>query len=409
MHLRTFVPWALVLALAACSSAEPGTPEPAPATTTPPAASAPPKAPDSPPATPAPSGPPGTLDRTFGDDGWTAALGGSVTGARLRILPDGGILVAGTKALNPSSDIVLARFGANGAPDRTFGTDGVVTIDFLGGSSDSLSNLFVEGERIWIVATARTPNTGWQTWLVALTPRGQPDTTFAPGGRKIVSDESETGNDSAVLRPEGFLVSHTKFQDNSVLVRYDRTGARDPLFPAVKHYALGALELCGGRVFARYGAWAELDNTGRRGADIPSSYQLAFCTDRTLVGVGIGSELDSDAAALDWSFSASRRSLDGVVDTTWRDRPIALGRTAFGETITPTAGALDEKGRLVFSQRTHLAKTTVLRRLSADGSTFDPSFGGGSVATKTIQHVHVTASGAILVVTDELSLGRYFP
>lgn len=95
---------------------------------------------------------PGDLDRSFGIDGATvtrfgpiAESGGSATSARdLVVLEDGGLLVAGTA---PDADgrraFALARYRANGRPDRSFGDRGIV-VRQLGSESSGARALVAE-------------------------------------------------------------------------------------------------------------------------------------------------------------------------------------------------------------------------------------------------------------------------
>ena len=74
--------------------------------------------------------PNGRLDRSFGDRG-IARLHGvrgpqhGAWGERVVFLPDGRILIAGL-ADEASRRVVIGRFRADGSPDRSFGSDGVV-------------------------------------------------------------------------------------------------------------------------------------------------------------------------------------------------------------------------------------------------------------------------------------------
>ena len=64
---------------------------------------------------------------------------------------DGRILVAGWS----NSDIVIARFLADGQIDASFGTDGTLTLDFFGGI-DSPSEILVQPDgRILVAGSAR--------------------------------------------------------------------------------------------------------------------------------------------------------------------------------------------------------------------------------------------------------------
>lgn len=416
--------FALVGVVVGCSGGEPPGDAPTPPPSVPVSPVPPPTPSGSVPPSPEPAkpwGPPGTLDTTFGDRGWTASLG-EVYARRLRTFEDGSFVVAGTKALQPSSDLVIARFDADGRPVRTFGVDGVVTLDLLGGSTDSAADMFVENGRLWVVATARTPNTGWSTWLIALDRDGKPDTTFAPQGRKVISDESETGNDAALLRPEGLLVLHTKFDSwKTTLVRYDRAGVRDATFPARTVSGFTNLSSCNGRVFAHQdGFWKELDPSGSEvppGIGIPTNgYRHAHCTDRHVVWLGTGFQTSGGGSLMtDHALAFGRVGLDGNRDTSWGTEQLFNGTYGFQDSIVVEAMTTDGQERLLFVESRYEANnksptSTALRRSTADGKSIDRTFGAdGRASSKPAQLLTVARDRRILVVTGGLSVGRYFP
>lgn len=79
----------------------------------------------------------GTLDPTFGDNGKvlvpTLGAGFDDQAVTAVVLPDGKILVAGRSSDNDHFNTVLLRFNADGSPDMTFGTDGLVLHDLAPG------------------------------------------------------------------------------------------------------------------------------------------------------------------------------------------------------------------------------------------------------------------------------------
>jgi len=85
--------------------------------------------------------PNGSLDTTFGNNGWSSATFGAGYEAAVSvdIQPDGKIVGGGTvrNVLNvPSQDLGIVRFNSDGSLDTTFDGDGKVTISF---------NEFMEG------------------------------------------------------------------------------------------------------------------------------------------------------------------------------------------------------------------------------------------------------------------------
>ena len=79
----------------------------------------------------------GTLDQSFGTNGYvTFYFGGENTfPTDALVLPNGQILAV-TAIYNPTADIALERYNADGSLDASFGDAGVVTIDVNAGSND---------------------------------------------------------------------------------------------------------------------------------------------------------------------------------------------------------------------------------------------------------------------------------
>jgi uncharacterized delta-60 repeat protein len=130
----------------------------------------------------------GTLDTSFGDRGGTliAQFDGHASDVGLAVLPDGRFVVAATLH-NTGTDgrgarLILARFHADGSPDRTFGPagNGVVTIDPQNGSTTPYGSI---GARVPLaldaaggVVVAVSTSAGFE--LARFTTAGAYDTTF---------------------------------------------------------------------------------------------------------------------------------------------------------------------------------------------------------------------------------------
>jgi uncharacterized delta-60 repeat protein len=89
----------------------------------------------------------GKLDPTFGSDGriMTDFLGGMDSACAVAVQPDGKIVATGYATLAAGKDFALARYNDDGSPDDTFGIGGKTSTDFY-------------GQDDWAWATALTPN-----------------------------------------------------------------------------------------------------------------------------------------------------------------------------------------------------------------------------------------------------------
>ena len=96
----------------------------------------------------------GTYDASFGDNGriMTAVLS---PGRGVALQPDGGIVVVGAEQTGASADYGVARFDADGELDTSFGTDGLVKVDFFGDLDIANAVVVQPDGRIVVVGSVR--------------------------------------------------------------------------------------------------------------------------------------------------------------------------------------------------------------------------------------------------------------
>ncbi|HEX5713406.1 MAG TPA: delta-60 repeat domain-containing protein [Solirubrobacterales bacterium] len=108
----------------------------------------------------------GSLDRSFGRDGYAAAVvGGWTFASALAPLPGGGLLVTGS-AQTPDgkrSDVGAVAFTASGKLDRRFGNRGKMRVDLEGW--DGVDDVTVQGRRAVILGAPKDPR---RRWLVSV-------------------------------------------------------------------------------------------------------------------------------------------------------------------------------------------------------------------------------------------------
>lgn len=138
----------------------------------------------------------GDPDTTFSADGkavfsWPASYT-QVESAAVSVLPDGAIVTGGWVDNGSNDrDFAAAKFTRDGAVDTTFGTLGSVVVPFnvVIGGDDRAVGVFAQADGSVLVvgsvdiglAPYRMPAT------VRLLPNGQPDPTFGPGGKRIIT------------------------------------------------------------------------------------------------------------------------------------------------------------------------------------------------------------------------------
>ena len=202
----------------------------------------------------------GAIDTTFGASG-IARVGltdadDGPTRCRPVLQPDRKILVCGTRLENgaTASDFYVARFNDDGTLDDTFGSGGLVTIDFDGGSGgDHAEGLALQSDGRIVVA-GTTHGTGLQSddFAVArLDSDGALDTTFASGGKTTIAFDlaDGVGNDdvhAVAIAPDGTIVvagsAETTGGSVVAIARLLNTGIGDMAFNSTGKMTFGFAE-----------------------------------------------------------------------------------------------------------------------------------------------------------------------
>ncbi|MFT3786687.1 MAG: dockerin type I domain-containing protein [Tepidisphaeraceae bacterium] len=126
----------------------------------------------------------GQLDPAFGSKGIATPVPGLLV-VDVDAQSDGKTIVAGNSNVGTrAGKFVVARYGVNGALDSTFGTAGVVLVDFASTVTGVASVTAVAVQPDDSIVLAGTGPIGYTTmsWIVRLTPSGALDTTFGSAG-----------------------------------------------------------------------------------------------------------------------------------------------------------------------------------------------------------------------------------
>jgi uncharacterized delta-60 repeat protein len=248
----------------------------------------------------------GSIDTTYGTAGKVTAnlVGGSIPG-RAVLLPDGKLLLVGSilNSVGPSYQGLVQRYNADGTLDMTFATGGQAIVDFPG-MGEELRSLNVEADgRFYATGIASdqsipTPDYEQDFLTVHFNADGSVDTAFGTNG--FVTEEfgvegsyAEQGL-SAVLQPDGKLVTAGFSGYHGALARYNADGSLDTTFA----------------------------NGGKRIVDHTSAYELLLQPDGKLVMAGHRSR------GAESEFIITRLHPDGRLDATFT--PCALAHTSFG-------------------------------------------------------------------------------
>jgi uncharacterized delta-60 repeat protein len=263
--------------------------------------------------------PDGAPNPGFGSGGvvTTDVLGGGDQANAVAVQPDGKIVVAGFATRSGiDGDVALVRYDADGTPDDTFGTHGVVTTD-LGTRSDDARAVVVQPDgRIVVAGTADE-----DIALARYTSAGQLDGSFGTGGTTVTDLGSDDVANAVALTPDGeievagyTLGAHV--DRDFLLARYKADGTLDTAFA---DHGTVRTDLGAGDDFAEN---LIVDAQGR-------TVLVGRATSATILDMAL---VRYDAAgALDPTFDG-----DGIVTADFH------GRGEFGQDL-----ALDAAGRIV--------------------------------------------------------------
>ncbi len=175
----------------------------------------------------------GTLDAGFGTGGIVTTHVNAVNVAMAAALQsDDKIVVVGATSGSTFDELVL-RYDAGGTLDSTFGTGGIVTLDF-GGRGDQARDVLVQpdGGIVLVGASFNGPLflDGAVGTITRLDGLGTPDATFGTGGSVVFSPQPISIINNVVRQSDGKLVVLAATGTGGVafrLLRFDTAGAPD--------------------------------------------------------------------------------------------------------------------------------------------------------------------------------------
>ena len=149
----------------------------------------------------------GTLDTTFSGDGLqTVDFGGIDRGAAVAVASDGRIVVGATAREGASSDLAVARLSPDGTLDASFSGDGKQTTDVRGGADSAGGVVLLPGDAIAVAGSAGGGDRDFA--LARYTAAGTLDTSFAGDGVQTTDFAGSTDRALALaLAADGRLVA----------------------------------------------------------------------------------------------------------------------------------------------------------------------------------------------------------
>jgi competence ComEA-like helix-hairpin-helix protein len=179
----------------------------------------------------------GSLDKTFDNDGRvTTDFGNSIDwGNDIELLPDGRIIVVGTREDGMKFDFALARYNSDGSLDKTFDRDGKVITDFKKGRDTGSAVMLQLDGRIVVAGGSHTTTSDFA--LARYNSNGSLDKTFDKDGRVITDfGNNDIGTDLAI-QPDGKIVAGGQTGQSEAmsniafaLARFNGNGSLDTTF-----------------------------------------------------------------------------------------------------------------------------------------------------------------------------------
>jgi uncharacterized delta-60 repeat protein len=136
----------------------------------------------------------GTLDGAFGNAGVTkTAIGsGDALSFGIGLLSDGRIVLGGYSSTTQDHDFTVACYNANGTLDQTFGTGGIATTDFSGGTDDIAYTLAVQRDNKIVVGGRSGDYPTFNFAVARYTSTGQLDQTFGTAGKILTAVSNDS-------------------------------------------------------------------------------------------------------------------------------------------------------------------------------------------------------------------------
>lgn len=177
----------------------------------------------------------GSLDTSFDSDGiivyqLSADTINVATAFAIAIQKDSKILVAGGgKAAD--GNIIILRFNTDGSIDNSFGSNGKVVSEVANTELDIAYSIVLQSDnKIVVVGTTDVGGTKADIVLLRYNANGSPDNTFGTKGMIITDLGGYDVGVSAVLQPDGKIIAVGANDNNFAVLRYNSNGSVDKSF-----------------------------------------------------------------------------------------------------------------------------------------------------------------------------------
>lgn len=176
--------------------------------------------------------PAGAVDTTFGTNGTLRiSRGGGIFEKAAAIEPtaNGRFLVGGTFQ-NATRDVGVARVNADGTLDPSFADGGIASPDAWGLNQEYVNDMAIDSQGRIVLVGRDSESTLASGLVVRLNADGSVDSSFATGGRFVLSGLTSDEFVSVAIGPGDTVIAGGNTDVDSLVIRLTATGALDPTF-----------------------------------------------------------------------------------------------------------------------------------------------------------------------------------
>lgn len=359
----------------------------------------------------------GQLDPTFGQGGIVSTdLGGAATGNAMAIQTDGKIVVCGGFVVSGFLNAAISRFNTNGTLDTTFGSNGFTVVSRILNVSSSIA-LQTDGK----IVVAGFAN---QITVIRYNSNGTLDTTFGNGGVVNSGLILNRGTTSAVaVQVDGKIVvaggsvmlrllSNGQFDpgfgDGHEAKLAGSTPTALALLANGKIMVASSLFATGGFV-TRYNSNGTLDKSfginGQLATAGPANALVLLADGKFLVGGNLTSSVSGPTTG----FAVSRYFGVGTTDATFATRGGVVTPIAGSPTIVTAGLAVESSGDIVALSTASANSANYVFALAQynPGGQLDTTFGTNGIATTSFG-TFVNATGVAIQADGKIvAVGNY--
>jgi uncharacterized delta-60 repeat protein len=325
----------------------------------------------------------GSLDPNFGTGGIVTSSVGANTSSiySIKVQSDGKIVAAGFASTGNRFEYAVVRYNANGTPDNTFGTNGIVMTP-VSVSSDNISSLAIQSNGKIIAAGSSSDGNKYVTSLVRYNINGDLDNTFGTNG--IVLTPKGTYSDgvySVIIQTDGKIIAAGYSYDGNIteimLVRYNSNGTLDSGFGT------------NGIALTQVG-------------NVSIAYSIALQSDGKLIVTGRAYNGTSD------DFLTLRYNTNGTIDSQFGTNGIKIN--SFGSTDDDSNSVLIQNDRMIItagSSGSSFKRFFILVRYNTTG-VLDNTFANSGIATTHLGESFYASLSSIMQNDGKIIAAGYY-